>query len=140
MSKDQMTVKPGKVFHTYSDDEVVWLHDPDHTPHNSRKDSDLKVQVRAPIFEGRVNYVSVEVIETTNDKNGNPRSKEIWFTMKPEHFDAIAAHVNRAKPDPVAILKEIAKIGREDFGPAAASRMAEIAERAVTAAKGGSNG
>lgn len=113
---DKMKVLPGKAFYTYSDEEVVWLHDADHTPHNKRHaDSDLKVQFRAPIFQGAVPHISVEVIETTTTKDsGKPvtRSKEIWFTMTPAHFDAIAAHVNRAKPAvaSVDLLKNALKL------------------------------
>jgi hypothetical protein len=90
-------VLPGNAFYTYSDDEVIWFHDPDHTPHNKRfADSNLKVEIRAPLAPA--NHVSFRVMEATTT-NGATREKAIWFTMSREEFQTIADHVNRADND-----------------------------------------
>lgn len=100
-------VLPGSAFHTYSDEEVVWIHDADHTPFRNRKDADLKVEVRAPIFQGAVNFVNLLATETTKIKGGQERSQIISITVPVEEFDKIVAHVNRAKPNP--LLEELKK-------------------------------
>jgi hypothetical protein len=97
---DKMKLHPGKTYNTYSDDEVVWLRDEDHTPYNKRVgevDSVLNVEVRAP---SHAKWIGFRVEETTTTKNyGNKpdrtASRTISFNIPREMFDAIAAHVRR---------------------------------------------
>lgn len=102
---DTIKVHPGKDFYCYESNEVVWLRDEDHTPHNKRHgecDSVLMVEVRAP---GKAGWVTFRAKETTTTRNYNElakkqtttRDKEIWFTISREQFDAIAAHIARTK-------------------------------------------
>lgn len=53
------------------------------------------------------------------------------------HGEVLAnARLIAAAPELLAALETIAKIGRDDFGPAAASRMDEIARAAISKATG----
>lgn len=57
-------------------------------------------------------------------------------TKRRDQTHVANANLIVAAPELLAALREIAKVGREDYGPAAASRMAEIAGRAITKAEG----
>jgi len=101
---DTIKVRPGKELYTYSEDEVVWLHDPEHTPYNKRSgevDSVLKVEIRAP---GKADWVSFTATETTTTRNysggkDTTRDRVVRFNISRDQFAAIAAHIAQTKAE-----------------------------------------
>jgi len=85
----------------YSAHEVIEFRDDDHSLYNKRGgyESQLAVQVRAPIASDWVNFNVEETTTTKNygDKPDRTQSRTISFTMTREMFAAVVAHVNRKK-------------------------------------------